>query len=239
MGRLTPAEVARYDRDGYVEFEQPVFPQADFERLRAIFEEHLASGENLDCPHFRDDRLLEFLLSDPILDLVEPVVGPDIGLWASGFICKAPHTGKATPWHEDSAYWNGRVDTMVGICTVWLAIDPAFPENGAMGVIPGTHHGGGFSDYYAVDMVDAIFDQEIIGVDDSQAVFFNLQPNECSLHEARIIHGSGPNKSDQRRAGYTMRYFPTTSRVIPEKNPGFKVWLARGIDRAGNTYENA
>lgn len=239
MGRLSPEEVEQYERDGYVEFKQPVFTPSEFDRLRSIFEEHLASGENLDCPHFRDARLLEFLLSDSVLDLVEPVVGPNIGLWASGFICKAPQAGKATPWHEDSAYWAGRVDTMVGICTVWLAIDPAFPANGSMGVLPGTHKEGGFSDYYAVDMVDAIFDQEIIGVDDSQAVYFHLEPNECSLHEARIIHGSGPNTSEYRRAGYTMRYFPTTSRVIPEKNVGFRIWLARGSDQAGNTYENA
>jgi hypothetical protein len=36
-----------------------------------------------------------------------------------------------------------------------------------------------------------------------------------------------------------MRYFSTDIRVIPERNPGFKVWLARGKDLAGNTYANA
>jgi ectoine hydroxylase-related dioxygenase (phytanoyl-CoA dioxygenase family) len=127
---------------------------------------------------------------------------------------------------------------MEGICTVWLAIDRATPENGSMAVIPGSHSGG-FSEYVPVDQNSNIFDSEIKEVDESKAVYFQLEPNECSLHEARIIHGAKANTSDFRRAGYTMRYFPTTSKVFPEKNQGHKIWLARGKDIAGNQFENA
>ena len=69
----------------------------------------------------------------------------------------------------------------------------------------------------------------------------NLQPNECSLHEGRILHGAKANTSPMRRAGYTMRYFPLTSEVFSEnpRNAGHKIWLARGIDRANNKFENA
>ena len=240
--RLSPEQVAQYQQAGYVLFHEPVFATEQFQRLHAIFEENLArEGEGgLDMIHTRDPRLLEFLLSDAVLDLVEPVVGPNIGLWASHFISKPPRVGKATPWHEDSSYWNGRVSTMEGICTVWLAIDPATPENGCMKVIPGSQHGG-FSEYEAVDTRGNIFPTQIKpeNIDEGQAVYFALQPNQCSLHEARMIHGADPNTSDTRRAGYTMRYFPTSSRVFPEKNPGHKLWLARGKDLAGNIYENA
>ncbi|MBV9852417.1 MAG: phytanoyl-CoA dioxygenase family protein [Armatimonadetes bacterium] len=240
--RLTPEQVAQYQRDGYVLFHQPVFALDKFQRLKAIFEEDLAryGDENLDTIHFRDARLLEFLLSDEVLDLVEPVVGPDIGLWSSHFISKAPRVGKATPWHEDSSYWNGRISTMAGICTVWLAVDEATPENGCMKVIPGSQHNG-FSEYEAVDTAGNIFPTQIKpeAIDENKAVYFSLQPDQCSLHEARIIHGADPNTSEKRRAGYTMRYFPTTSKIFPERNPGHKLWLARGVDHAGNIYENA
>lgn len=242
FGGLTPAQRAQYERDGYTLYREPVFAPSDFARLTAIFEENLAREgfEGMDMIHTRDPRLLEFLLADAVLDLVEPLVGPDIGLWASHFIAKPPRTGKATPWHEDSSYWNGRVSTMAGICTVWLAIDSATPENGCMKVIPGSQHGG-FSAYEPVDPSRNIFPTQIKpeAVDENSAVYFALHPDQCSLHEARIIHGAAPNTSDSRRAGYTMRYFPTTSKVFPEKNPGHKIWLARGVDRAGNTYENA
>ena len=53
------------------------------------------------------------------------------------------------------------------------------------------------------------------------------------------MHGAQANTSPLRRAGYTMRYFPTSTTVYPEKNVGHKIWLARGVDLAGNTYENA
>ena len=240
MGRLTDEQVAQYRRDGYTLFHDPVLKPEAFARLKALFEELLENygPDNLDTIHFREPRLLEFLFSDEVLDLVEPLVGPDIGLWSSHFISKDPYTGKATPWHEDSSYWNGRVSTMEGICTVWLAIDAASPENGVMAVIPGTHHNG-YSSYRPVDNDKNIFGSEIVGVSEDQAVTFSLQPNECSLHEARIIHGAKANTSPQRRAGYTMRYFPTTSQVYPERNPNHKLWLARGVDRAGNRFENA
>jgi Phytanoyl-CoA dioxygenase (PhyH) len=242
-GRLTAEQVAQYESDGYVLFKQPVFSPEAFARLTAIFEEDLAGyGEDdLDTIHFRDPRLLEFLLSKEILDLVAPVVGPNIGLWSSAFISKSPRTGKATPWHEDSAYWRGRVSTMAGICTVWLALDEAKPENGSMGVMPGTHSNG-FSEYKAAARDQNIFESQIKPelIDERQAVYFSLQPNECSLHEARIVHGAQANTSDRRRAGYTMRYFPTTSKVH-EDHPGnqnHRAWLGRGRDLAGNRYEN-
>jgi ectoine hydroxylase-related dioxygenase (phytanoyl-CoA dioxygenase family) len=243
--KLSAAQIAAYATDGYVQYHQPVLSEEKFARLKAIFEEDLLkfSERELDMIHTRDARLLEFLLDDSVLDLIEPLIGPNIGLWASHLICKEPLTGKATPWHEDSSYWNGRISTMEGICTVWLAIDPASPENGSMGVIPGTHKNG-FSAYEDVDDASKnIFNTQVKAdqFDENSAVYFTLMPNQCSLHEARIIHGAQANRSTQRRAGYTMRYFPTTSLVYFDnnRNAGHKLWLARGKDIAGNRFENS
>jgi hypothetical protein len=238
--RLSDEQVEFYNRNGYVLPAEPVFSPSEFERLKAIFEEDLEQygAPNLDVIHFRDARLLEFLLSDAVLDFIEPLIGPNIGLWSSHFICKEPKVGKATPWHEDSTYWKGRTSSMEGIVTLWLAIDRAFPENGSMAVLPGTHDDG-FSEYEKVDSAENIFETQIIGVDESKSVTFTLEPNQCSLHEARIIHGAKPNTSEFRRCGYTMRYFPLTTKVFPERNVGHKIWLARGKDQAGNHFENA
>lgn len=237
---MSAEEVAKYNKDGYFSFNRPLFSEADFGRLKAIFEENLEKygPDDLDVIHFRDRRLMEFLLNDSILDLVEQLIGPNIGLWSSHFICKPAKTGKRTPWHEDSSYWKGRISSMENILTIWLAIDKTDYENGAMGVIPGTHHDG-FSNYHATE--GGIFSTEIDEgtFDSSQAYFFDLQPNECSLHDGRIIHGAGANTSDRRRCGYTMRYFPTTSHVIPEMNRGHKIWLARGKDLGDNAFEPA
>jgi hypothetical protein len=66
-----------------------------------------------------------------------------------------------------------------------------------------------------------------------------LEPNRCSLHDGRILHGANANTSPHRRAGYTMRYLPATTRIVPETNVGHRVWLARGRPIAANRYVNA
>jgi ectoine hydroxylase-related dioxygenase (phytanoyl-CoA dioxygenase family) len=243
METLTPVDVGFFRDNGYYLYHQQLFAPDKLERLRAIFEEHLADkgdilSDELDTPHFRDPRLLEFLLSDEVADLLEPIVGPNIALFSSHFICKDPYTGRATPWHEDSAFWNGRFDRFENIVTVWLALDPSTRENGCMRVLPGTHVNG-FSRYEQVDRGDHTFDRQIVDVDDSNAVDFELRPGELSLHDARIVHGAEPNRSPMRRCGYTMRYFPTSLKLQPDKNKGWKIWLVRGRDVAGNAYENA
>lgn len=239
---LSQQEVQFYKENGYTLHKKQLFSPEKMKELSDIFEEQWELvgrrlNSELDTPHFRDERLLKFLLSDEVLDLVEPLIGPNIGLWSSHFICKEPLIGKQTPWHEDSAYWNGRMSSYDGIVTVWLAIDRSTQENGCMRVIPGTHTNG-FSDYEQVDGNENIFDSQIKHIDESKAVYFELEPGECSLHDSRIIHGAKPNKSPYRRCGYTMRYFATDAKVIPEKNPGHKVWLARGKDLAGSDFVN-
>lgn len=240
---LTEQDVEFFRTNGYLLYNRQLFGPEKLDRLEGIFAEHLADkgdklSDELDTPHFRDPRLLEFLLSDEVLDLVEPLVGPDIALWTSHFISKDPFTGRATPWHEDSAYWEGRLSEYDRIVTVWLALGPSNRENGCMRVIPGTHHNG-FSDYVPTDKSVQTFHAEIPGVDESRAVDFELERGECSLHDGRIIHGAKPNTSSVRRTGYTMRYFPASVKVMPvEQNAGWKIWLARGKDTAGNTYES-
>jgi ectoine hydroxylase-related dioxygenase (phytanoyl-CoA dioxygenase family) len=231
-----------WKNDGYVLVDGPLFAAEQFTRLRAVFEEHVAThGEKifdeLDMPHIRDDRLLELLLDDAILDLVEPITGPDIVLWSSGFICKMPRVGPPTPWHSDAAYWKGRLDNDKGIVTVWLAIDRSSIENGCMRVIPGSHRVA--APAYRVTSPGGFFHSEAAGVDDSAAVDLELQPNHCSLHDGRILHGANANVSPHRRAGYTMRYLPATTQIIPENNVGHLVWLARGRPVADNRYVNA
>jgi ectoine hydroxylase-related dioxygenase (phytanoyl-CoA dioxygenase family) len=240
--RLAPEQVNQFQTDGYVLFREQVFSPEKFSSLAGIFEEMLIKygADNLDTPHFRDERLMEFLFAPEVIALVEPLIGPNIGLWSSHFICKPAGVGKATPWHEDSSYWNGRLSSMENIVTVWLAIDNVFPENGSMGVIPGTHVNG-FSDYEDVDAGKNIFSTQVKGVDESQAVFFTLDAGECSLHDSRIIHGAHANTSPYRRAGYTMRYFPASSKVQRDHpgNGGFKVWLVKGENLGGTDFENA
>lgn len=243
VSRLSNEQVAQFQREGYLLYNEAVFPPEKFAKLRAHFENKLGAlpddfrPEMMDVPHFSDPTLFEWLFADEVLDLVEPLLGPDIALWSSHFISKPQGDGKRVPWHEDSAYW-GKVLSPMDVVTVWLAIDPSTPENGCMYVIPQTQNNG-YSDYDDVDAATNVFHKEIKKHqrDESKAVPCILQPNEASLHHAKLMHGSPPNHSNQRRCGYTMRYIPASVKFDPGYvNGQHQIYLARGRDLAGNDY---
>lgn len=235
--RLSPDQVDTFQDEGYLLLKEPVFSPEKFRALKDHFEEKLAAWpkdqrpEAMDVPHFTDPKLFEWLLADEVLDLVEPLLGPDIALWASHFICKPQGDGRKVPWHEDSAYWKGMIDPMQ-VVTVWLAIDPSTEENGCMYVIPHTHRTGkrGFSDYEAVDPEKNVFAQEItreqLRMELAEPCI--LEEGQASLHDGRLMHGSPANTSNMRRCGYTMRYMSTRCKVSEEVQPSHRIYLARG-----------
>ena len=240
---LSEEDLTSYRERGYFLYQKQLFDDVDITALDAIFQEHRAQeggkkGDEFDTPHFEDRRLLDYLLAPTVLDLVECIIGPDIVLWSSHFISKDPFVGRATPWHEDSTYWTGRLSQYDKIVTVWLALDDVDGGNGCMKVIPGSHLNGGFSSYHDVDASRNTFSTEISGIDFSNAVAFELRRGECSLHDGRIQHGADANESPRRRLGYTMRYLSAEVEIFPERNVGHRLWLARGRAIADNHYEN-
>jgi len=53
--------------------------------------------------------------------------------------------------------------------------------------------------------------QEVmVEVDHSRRRIITLRPGEMSLHHVRLVHGSPPSPSNDRRIGFAIRYIPTT-----------------------------
>jgi len=243
---LSEEQVSEYADEGYLIIDKPVLSADRFDSLKSKFETILAAlpgderPEAMDVPHFMHPELLDWAFDPDILDLVSPILGEDLALFSTHFICKPKGNGRRVPWHEDSAYWRGKIDPME-VCTVWLAIDPSRKENGCMRVIPRTHNSGqfGFSDYDSVDVKKNVFPTEIRESqrDESKHVLIELEPNQCSLHDARLMHGSEANTSDLRRCGWTLRFCSTHSKFNTEAFDGaHQVYLAQGKDLGGNVY---
>lgn len=71
-----------------------------------------------------------------------------------------------------------------------------------------------------------------VDVDPSDVVDVVLQPGEMSLHGVNIIHGSESNRSNDRRIGFGVRYFPPHVRqTAPVRDTAY---LARGTDTHGH-----
>jgi non-haem Fe2+, alpha-ketoglutarate-dependent halogenase len=165
-----------------------------------------------------------------ILDAVEDLYGPDLLCWSSSFFIKEEESPAYVSWHQDSTYWGlSRPD----IVTAWVAFTPAAAANGAMQVIPGSHrweqvpHRDTFAKHNLLTR-----GQEIaVEVDPAQAVRLDLEPGEMSLHHVRLVHGSPPNTSPDRRIGYAIRYLATSVRQLEGDD---SATLVRGEDRYGN-----
>ena len=70
--------------------------------------------------------------------------------------------------------------------------------------------------------------QTIENVPEKEVKPIELKAGQMSLHHPRIVHGSGKNKSKDRRIGFVIQsYISTNVRQIHGKN---SVQLARGID---------
>ena len=52
-----------------------------------------------------------------------------------------------------------------------------------------------------------------------------------SLHHVKLVHGSEPNRSGDRRIGLAIRYIPTDLKQLKVRD---SATLVRGVDRYGN-----
>ena len=213
---LTQQQVEQYRQQGFLS-PIDVMPEEEASRyaqqLQAAEVEYPQelNAENRNNPHLAFGFLDQLAHHPVILDAVEDLIGPDFALWGSVLFIKEPETRHYVSWHQDATY--------VGISphdyvTPWLALTPSDRETGCMSMIPGSHrddiqpHLETFHDDNILTRGQAI--QE---VDESVAVDLILRPGQMSLHHCRVIHGSQPNRSKQRRVGFALQgYVPAGGR---------------------------
>jgi hypothetical protein len=175
--------------------------------------------------------LNDLIRHERILDAVEDIIGPDILCWGTSFFIKEPHNPAYVSWHQDSTYWG--LDP-ADIVTAWVALSDSTTENGAMRVVPGSHTMAQVPhrDTFRADNLLSRGQEIMVDVDDAKADTLTLKAGEMSLHHVRLIHGSEPNPSAERRIGFAIRYLPTYVRQVA----GTHDWatLVRGHDAHGN-----
>lgn len=232
---LSPEAVEQYNRDGYY-FPIRVMSPEDARSYRRCLEDHEAQlGEPLQSNRRHKVHLLftwanELIRHPKVLDAVEDVLGPDILCWTTNFFIKEARNPGYVSWHQDSTYWG--LDP-ADVVTAWVALSDAPVESGAMKFVPGSHK------WDQVQHVDTFHEhnllsrgQEIaVDVNESEAVHVPLKAGEMSLHHVRLVHGSEPNTTDDRRIGLAIRYIPTYVRQLKTND---SATLVRGTDRHGN-----
>ncbi len=231
---LTPAQVRHYREEGYLLGLPPIVSPAEIPQLNrdlASLMQLLKPGE--DAKEIREWHetsrwLFDICMRPRILDIVESIIGPDFYLWASNFFIKEPNTKDIVGWHQDAYYWPLAPHNTV---TVWLAFLDSDAGNAAMKVIPRSHLAG-LMKHRRSTQTDSVLTLELENGQfrEDTAVSLELKAGEISLHDDRIVHGSGANLSARRRVGLTMRYSGTNVKCDLSVNPHFRQYMCRGTD---------
>ena len=219
---LTQQQVDEYHRQGFL---APIDVMSEAEALHYARQLEVAesrypqelNAENRNNAHLAFGFLDELVHHPTILDAVEDLIGPAFALWGTVLFIKEPQSSHFVSWHQDATYMGLSPHDFV---TPWIALTPSNLETGCMSMIPGSH-GNDVQPHLETFHDDNILTrgQEIQDVDESVAVDLILRPGQMSIHHARVIHGSQPNRSQQRRVGFAMQsYVAAGGRQTQGKN---------------------
>ena len=159
----------------------------------------------------------KLLYDDRILDIVEDLIGPNIQLFHDQALYKPAGDGGAVFWHQDNGYWRCKPPNLV---SCWLTLDDVDKENGAMHVIPQSHHR--LVEHEKSSSTNALFD---VGeaVPQDQNVVINLPAGGVMFHHCQTAHYTPPNRTDRLRRAFAIHFMP----------PGTQRFLVDPDDESG------
>ena len=254
---LSPEELAAYRRDGYI---VPRFRLTgdDLAALQnavndliednpALLDQSIVSphipGSGVQAVKVRSPEYWMRIAKHPrILDIVEQIAGPDIILWGTTLFYKRAIAGPETGWHRDGQVWPIKP---LATTTAWIAATVSNKENGCLRVIPGSHLAQRIGEHVFQDRTDMIVRRSLAKeeFDENMAKDIELEPGQMVLFDVYTIHGAAHNRGSIPRAGYALRFMPSTSHFDHDgaerrDEPGYAhdtraLVLARGTDRCG------
>jgi ectoine hydroxylase-related dioxygenase (phytanoyl-CoA dioxygenase family) len=231
---LSSNAIEAYQRDGYYSPIRVMSADAAREYRRALEAHEAKTGQPLQGNWRHKSHLLftwvdELVHHPKIVDAIEDVIGPNILCWTTNFFIKEASNPGFVSWHQDSTYWGLDPDDVV---TAWVAFTDVTPENGYMQFIPGSHRIDQLPhlDTFHKDNLLSRGQEIAVDVDKSKAIGIPLKAGEMSLHHIKLVHGSDPNRSGDRRIGLAIRYIPTYVRQTKVRD---SATLVRGVDTFG------
>ena len=154
----------------------------------------------------------EFARVSPLPGLVAALLrAQKLNLYEDSVLVKEPGAIEKTAFHQDMSYFHVEGHQ---VCTTWVPLDPVRAETGALRFIPGSHlwKKKYRPNFFTSDLL--MPDTEGEAVPDfhkdersSEAVSFDMEPGDLTVHHARTIHGAGGNRSlSTRRRAISVRF---------------------------------
>ena len=215
---LSKEQIEFYNENGYLMVENVLTPDQlarlceisyDFiDKSRAVTtsddvfdldEGHSAQTPKLTrikLPHKQHPYYWEIAKNSRITEVLRQLLGPDVLLQTSKLNTKAPGGGAAVEWHQDWAFYPHTNDDILA-CGVML--EDVDLVNGPLQVIPGSHKGPVLSHNNKDGVFCGAMDPEDPDFHPKQAVTLTGKAGSMTVHHARTLHGSAPNRSDRAR----------------------------------------
>jgi phytanoyl-CoA hydroxylase len=212
--RLTAAQLAAFDADGYVKLEG-VFSAAEIAAVTAAIDPLEAEAEarlraaggrisisDADTITFtahiaRQSAVLRNFAAHPaILDICHDLVGDDVRLYWDQSVYKKSQKPQEFPWHQDNGYTFVEPQQYL---TLWLPLVDVDEENGCPWIAPGLHRLGTLEHWatpIGLKCLEAAPDAVPVPARAGDAIVFSsLTP-----------HRTGPNLRGAVRKAYILQY---------------------------------
>ena len=231
MTYLNSNQLKQYNEEGYV---APLDVLTKEEALAARNEVELIEKEmpnEIDKSgrynvHLISPKLDAIVHNSKILDAVENIIGKNILVCSTTLFIKNPKQEGFVSYHQDAKYIGLEPHNWV---TAWVALTDSNENNGCMKMWPKSHlnikdHNEKFNEGNLLTR-----GQTVENVPEDEVKSIVLKAGQMSLHHPRIVHGSGINRSNDRRIGFVIQsYIGTNVRQTLGKN---SVQIARGEDK--------
>lgn len=146
--------------------------------------------------------------------------GPGMVIDYDQLLAKRPFKEDAVfAWHQDMAYWLDTPDTRTATC--WLAIDDSTVDNGCMRFVPGSHLEPALRPHRPLHEDRSISHTLCTDLRDDDVVRYEpIRRGDITVHNERVIHGSGGNSTAGWRRAYVVAFRSQTTVEI-ERAKGF------------------
>ena len=210
MTHLTPKQIKDYNDHGYVApinvitSEEANKIRREIEKIENNWPNEL-SGLGRNYIHMISPTFDELCHNSKILDAVESIIGKDILICGTTLFIKNPNQEGFVSFHQDAKYIGLEPHNWV---TAWIAVTDSNEENGCMRMWSGSHknnlkkHSEKFNEGNLLTRGQTV---ENVPLESTKPVI--LRAGQMSLHHPTIVHGSGLNKSNDRRIGFVVQSY--------------------------------
>lgn len=180
--------------------------------------------------HLHDQYYKAFAQSTLVTSLADELLGGPASLQEMQYFRKAPHTGKATPAHQDGFYF---MISPHNALTMWLPLGYADSSNGGIRYVPKSHKKGvrphGFTDTLG-------FSQGITDwshTDSETCLQMEAKPGDFLIHHCLTVHCANPNNSDQTRDSIGLVFYGSNVTVDEKARAEYQLTLNSALKENG------